>query len=200
MGVWGVVDPIKIEDEWIFFATRYPTLVLEDGRVGDWKHATNIACTLDVLFAILNTSGARTNSKRNQLLAISDFDRREGQKMAGFQVYLSQVLCQFIRQLLKSPSKFDVIINAFNLATENAARILSKQQRLVTTITAKRPHRLDFEISGGTTTSGLHPEVGYRKENKSYVLMPHNMDTREQQLVLLAVIATIHRLAREAGY
>lgn len=219
--VWGfgeVLEQFPQErDDWISYHCDLPVILSaeqvkwqgnDSGFYGErnWERAEQVTVTLKVLFKTLWRFEKQAAEKENaedfpQLLIIENMLVESGLHGSEFSVKLSKRFCIWLERQIE-----DKEYRALEVEVEEAMKEahfqmwqkpLSKREQ--------REHRVDchppksIHLSCPGNACGLDPEHS-RIEDRGYRLHPHNVDSRIQQLTLLAGIAKLHDLVRQEGY
>lgn len=223
--VWGfgeVLEQFPQErDDWISYHCDLPVILSaeqvkwqgnDSGFYGErnWERAEQVTVTLKVLFEALwlfEEQAAEKEIIKNQvqLLIIEGMRVESGLHGSSFSVKLSKRFCNWLKKQIgdKEYKAFEHLHlpEAERAMTEAHFQIwqkpLDRYDLRRHEVVCHPPKSIHLSCPGNAC--GLDPEYS-RTEDWGYMLQPHNVDSRIQQLTLLAGIAKLHDLVRQEGY
>lgn len=179
--------------DWIRLVCALPNFT-DEGT--DWDGIVNTVGTLRVLFDYFNFTEKQSIADIPQLLSATVLQGKRGEMGWPIGADVRPALSKFIQQSIKA-GRFG------NLQEETDQTMYSAYTRMIRGQKSPREFRLEGSLSpsygislhcGGIQTAtlyfGSHDPI-----DKSFELMPHNVDTPQQQLTLLAGLSRLCGLA-----
>lgn len=207
---WGFGEVLHVceseRDDWQSWTITIPQVTprLADGkrdglREIDWNTPFAISSTLHVLFTLMFIldDECKGDCIEHQLVEY-DVNPGRGMGQSGMAAGLSPMVVAWVVEQVENQSHPVIDVNMRNAHMRLfALDALDRYDAYYIGSEFYEPHRIHLKCANNAT--GLDPDSHQLTgDDRGYELVPHNVDTPMEQLVLLTGVATLEQLVRQS--